>query len=99
MKRKEVQELSYVELHEMLDAAFVLAKRNLRLVTSGAATGGAFLESNDAMDLNIECKHWLGGPLTKVVDITKFQMGDRQQVSYAHGHLPLMFVARNCEVN
>jgi hypothetical protein len=27
-----------VELHEMLDAAFVLAKRNLHLVASGAAT-------------------------------------------------------------
>ncbi len=38
MERKEVQELSYVELHEMLDAAFVLAKRNLHLVASGAAT-------------------------------------------------------------
>jgi hypothetical protein len=94
MERKEVQELSYVELHEMLDAAFVLAERNLPLVTSGAAT----LESNDVMDLNIECKQWLGGPSTKVVDITKFQMDDRQ-VSYAHGNLPLMFVARICEVN
>ncbi len=49
----------------MLDAAFVLAKRNLHLVTSGAATWGSFLESNDVMDLNIECKHWLGGPLTR----------------------------------
>lgn len=41
----------------------------------------------------------VGRAFDKVVDITKFQMGDRQQVSYAHGHLPLMFVARNCEVN
>jgi len=62
-ERKEVQELSYVETS--WDAAFVLAKRNLHLVTSGAATWGSFLESNDVMDLNIRMQALVGRPFDK----------------------------------